>query len=209
MNWLFTVAVVIILLIAGLMLFFFMPKPTVFFDPYVTVTEVFANQHSLIKKEVLDNQTQDVKDPVIPIYGFGKIKSIQYPELYNLLTNIPGLQNAGIINLKPKFNQVRGYGLASAVNNTVRHFYTIQESSGHKSGIWIDGEKRFFVADKFICGDMSREHSLFNKDKERYATILFIDVDRQEGSGKSPNTDINKDEILKMFHTDTKEEHDN
>ena len=45
------------------------------------------------------------------------------------------------------------------------YFYTIQESAGHKSGIWIDGEKRFFTEKEWICGDMSREHSLFNKDK--------------------------------------------
>ena len=46
---------------------------------------------------------------------------------------------------------------------------------------------------------MSREHSLFNKDKERAATVLFLDVDRDQSMGNSPNIDINKDEILKMF----------
>ena len=54
---------------------------------------------------------------------------------------------------------------------------------------------------EWICGDMSREHSLFNKDKDRKTVVLFIDIDRHEciHEGRSPNSDIKKDEIIRMF----------
>jgi len=199
MSWVFTIAIVIILLIAGFMLFFFMPKPTVFFDPYKSIADILEHFDD-IKKEIVENQIEEVKDPVIPIYGFGEIKSTDYPKTYEILSAIDGIQTVGIINIKPKFQQVKEYGFAPVANNTVRHFFTIQESAGHKSGIWIDGERRFFTTKECIVGDMSREHSLFNKDKERWTTVLFIDITRSDDKGNSPNADIEKDEILKMFN---------
>ena len=48
---------------------------------------------------------------------------------------------------------------------------------------------------------MSIEHSLFNKDKINKTIVLFIDIERPSSihKGNSPNKDINKDEILKLF----------
>lgn len=179
------------------MLFFFMPKPKVFFTPYTNTINVFSQHHDQIKKEILSRQN----GPVVPIYGFGEIISRDYPETYSLLRCVPYVRFAGIITLKPKFQQAAEYGYASVANHTIRYFYTIQESAGHKSGIWIDGEKRFFMEKEWICGDMSREHSLFNKDKERQSVVLFIDIDRHENihEGRSPTMELNGDEIIKMF----------
>ena len=199
MNWLFTISIVIILLIAGFMLFFFMPKPKVFFDPYTNTISIFPTMHETIKAEIIKHETS----PIIPIYGFGEIISRNYPKTYQLLRCIPYVRFAGIITLKPKFQQAKEYTIASVANYTIRYFYTIQESAGHKSGIWIDGEKRFFTEKEWICGDMSREHSLFNKDKERKTIVLFVDIDRHENihEGRSPNSDIKKDEIIRMFES--------
>lgn len=204
MNWAITIAIIIILLIAGFMLFFFMPKPQVFFNTYTDTIQVFKQLHDQIYKEVID---QNCDDPVIPIYGFGEIKSLNYPEIYQALRCMPYVRFAGIITIKPKFQQAKEYGFASVANHTVRYFYTLKESAGGRSGIWIDGEKRFFVEKEWICGDMSREHSLFNKDKERSTIVLFVDIDRHENihEGRSPNLDIKKDEILKMFEDLEKE----
>ncbi len=203
MDWLFTVSLTIVLLIAGFMLFFFMPKPRVFFDPYTNTVEIFKQNHDLICGEVFDTNKLDdgQRDPVIPIYGFGEIKAYEYPVIYNCLRCVPYIRFAGIITIKPKFQQAREYGLDIVANHTIRYFYTLKESAGHKSGIWIDGEKRFFTEREWICGDMSREHSLFNRDKERSSVVLFIDIDRHETihEGRSPNNNIKKDEILKMF----------
>ncbi len=198
MDWLFTVSIVIILLIAGFMLFFFMPKPRVFFDPYTDTTNILTQNHEVLRREIIDNPCTDV---VVPIYGFGEIRSHDYPETYKLLRCMPYVRFAGILRIKPQFYQVREYGYAGVANHTIRYFYTIKESAGHKSGVWIDGEKRFFTEKEWICGDMSREHAIFNRDKERNSVVLFIDIDRHQNihEGRSPNQDIKKDQIIKMF----------
>jgi len=197
MNWIYTIAIVIALVVVGFLLFIFMPKPTVFFDPYTNTTQLFAQHHDEILRE-----TTDCLDPVIPIYGFQRdINSSEYPKIYELLRSMPYVRFAGIINIKPKFEQRREYGFADIANDTIRYFYTIKQSAIQKSGIWIDGSRKFFTDKEWICGDMSREHSLFNKDKLNHTTVLFIDIDRHPSihNGCSPNNDIKKDEVLKMF----------
>ncbi len=198
MGWIFTISIIIVLVIVGFMLFFFMPKPQVFYQPYTNTIAVFPKFHDKIKEEVSNVESA----PVIPIYGFGEIVSRDYPFTYELLRCLPYVRFAGIITIKPKFQQAKEYSYAPVANHTIRYFYTVQESGGHKSGIWIDGEKRFFVEKEWICGDMSREHSLFNKDKERASIVIFVDIDRHESihEGRSPNlNDIDKDEILRIF----------
>ena len=175
-----------------------MPKPKVFFDSYTNATTLFPQNHDELAKEILD---QGVEKPVIPIYGFGEVKSEDFPKTYQMLRSMPYVRFAGIINLKPHFNQDREYGYNVVANHTIRYFYTIKHSATNKSGIWIDGECRFFTEKEWICGDMSREHSLFNKNKKLYTTVLFIDIDRHESihDGCSPNSDLSKDEVLKLF----------
>lgn len=198
MELVFTVGLAIVLIIAGFMLFMFMPKPTVFFDPYTNTIGVFAPNHDKIVEEVNKYGTHD---SIIPIYGFGEIKSQEFPVIYELVRSMPYVRNVGIINIKPKFQQAKEYGLDRVANHTIRYFYTIKESCGLKSGIWIDGARKFFTEKEWICGDMSREHSLFNKDRDQYTTVLFVDIDRHEKihEGRSPNSNLEQDEILKMF----------
>lgn len=201
MDLVFTIGLVIILLVVGFFLFIFMPKPTVFFDPYTNTIQVFAPNHDTIAEEIAAAKCDN---PVIPIYGFGEIKSTRYPKLYELLRAVPYVRFAGLINIKPKFYQAREYGVDRVANHTIRYFYTIKESAGQKSGVWIDGTRKFFSEKTWICGDMSREHALFNKDKQRSTTVLFIDIDRHDSihEGRSPNHDIKKDEIIKIFDSE-------
>jgi hypothetical protein len=178
-----------------------MPKPTVFFEPYTDTIKLFVQEHNNIVDELAPI---DVNIPIIPIYGLGIVKSTKFPFLYDLMRAIPYVRYAGIINIKPKFEQCRVYGYDQVANHTIRHFYTVKQSAANKSGIWIDGEKRLFSEKEWILGDMSREHSLFNKSKDSYTTIIFIDIDRHTDilTGRSPNSDIKKDEVLKVFEMD-------
>lgn len=198
MPSIFTIAIFIILIVIGLLFFLFMPKVTVFFKPYTDTVDIFKNNYDEIKKEI---DLVNDNNPVIPIYGFNKIQSYKFPKTYGFLQCLPCVQSAGIINLKPVFQQVKQYGFAPSANGTIRYFFTINESCAGKSGIWVDGEKRFFSEKEWICADMSREHSLFNKDRWQTTTVLFVDIDRHESipNGKSPNDDIKKDEVLKIF----------
>lgn len=198
MDWIYTVASVLAFIIIIFILVIFMPKPKVFFDVYIDGTKNFEYKHDVIKKEITDVKNEA---PVIPIFGNGTIYETKYPETYELLRSLPFVRYAGIINIKPKFEQVRQYGLNTNANNTVRYFYTISHSATQKSGIWVDGAKKFFYEKEWIVADISREHSLFNKNKKSYTTVLFIDIDRCDiNIGNSPNTDVTKDEVLSVFH---------
>lgn len=201
MEWLIALSSIIVLIVITFVFLFFMPKPVVFFTPDQYIMNVLQSN-----KEIIESETKKANkqvNSVIPIYGLNKIHSYDYPEIYNILLSIPYLKTAGILNLKPEFQSNRIYGFNEVANNSIRYFYTIEESACYKSGIWIDGEKKFFIRNECICGDMSREHALFNNDKLSYTTVLFIDIDRPEEihKGNSPNTDITKDEIINLFST--------
>lgn len=198
MDWIYTIATVLALIIIVFILVIFMPKPKVFFDVDINETKNFEHKHDQIKKEIEDAKNNS---PVIPIFGNGEIFETGYPVIYELLRSLPFVRYAGIINIKPKFEQVKQYGLNSNANNTVRYFYTISHSATQKSGIWVDGAKKFFYEKEWIVADMSREHSLFNKNKKSYTTVLFVDIDRCNiNPGNSPNNDVTKDEVLSVFH---------
>lgn len=193
-----SIAIVIVLLIVGFAFLFFMPKPQVFFESYSNVTTIWPNFHDKITEEI--NKINDTS-PLIPLYGFGVIHDNRYEFVLEMLRSMPYVRFAGIINLRPSFNQTSCYGFADVANHTIRYFYTVTESACNKSGIWIDGEKRFFSEKTWLCGDMSREHYLFNKDKYEKTTIIFIDIDRHPDirEGRSPNSSLAKDEILNFF----------
>lgn len=198
MDWIFTVATVLAFIIIVFILMIFMPKPKVFFDVYIDGTKNFEHKHDLIEKEV--NDTHD-DSPVIPIFGNGEVFDKRYPVIYELLRSLPFVRYAGIINIKTKFEQVRQYGWANNANNTLRYFYTISHSAAQRSGIWVDGSKKFFYSKEWIVADVSREHSLFNKNKKDPTIVLFVDIDRCDiNPGNSPNTEVEKDEVLKLFY---------
>ena len=197
MNWLLTIATLLAFIIVGFMLLVFMPKPQVFFDPYLLEINNITAIHDDIAAEI---KTVNDMSPVIPIFGNGEIYDRRFPQIYEALRTIPFVRYAGIINVKPKFDQKKQYGYARNANNTIRHFYTITQSAAHKSGIWVDGAKKFFCEKEWILADMSRENSLFNKNKTDYSIVIFIDIDRINiNPGNSPNVDVDQDEVLKMF----------
>jgi len=193
---LISIAIVIIILIFTLILTVLAPAPTVFLEPYIDLSSIDLKFDD-IKKEI---QTVNDMKPVIPIYGFEKIKDTRFPIIYNSIRNIPNVINIGILNLKPRFEQIRQYGFSSISNNTIRYFLPIEVSATNKSGIWIDGFKKFFNEKKWVCADVSREHSLFNKYKYGTCTVLFIDILRNSGTGTSKNDNIILDEILLCFN---------
>jgi hypothetical protein len=56
MDWIVTIATVLAFIIVGFILLIFMPKPKVFFDPYVNEIKNFAPEHDRIKKEIEDKE---------------------------------------------------------------------------------------------------------------------------------------------------------
>jgi hypothetical protein len=198
MNYLIGGAIIFILVILGLILFIFMPKPLVYFDVDPSFN-ILNDNFAELKKEVDQNNNNQ---PIIPIYGNGKIYTDVFPQLYETLRSIPDVQFAGLINIKPLFEQKSQYGYDRLSDYSIRTFFVINHSATKKSGIWIDGQKRFFESGELICGDMSREHKLFNRNKKKYTTVLFVDTKRPDNihRGVSPNSQIIEDEILNQFN---------
>jgi hypothetical protein len=195
MYWVYKVAIIIILIVVGIMLFIFMPKVQVFFDITDPVFEYVAENHKKIYKEV---KKQKNNNSVIPIFADNRIKNYNYPITYDIIRVIPNIYNFGIINIKANFEQNKQNGCSPMTDDTLRYFYCIKQSAARKSGIWIDGQIKFFQENDWVCGDVSRENSLFNKHKTDKTIILFIDIKRPDHirKSKSINTDIIKDEIL-------------
>jgi hypothetical protein len=199
MDWITTGSIFVILITISLIFFIFTPKLKVFFDCDVYNLDILEKNADVIEEEF--NKTES-NSAIIPIYGNGEIKNTDYPKIYDIISQIPNIKYAGIIILKPRFEQVKQYGYYENADNTLRYFYCIKHSAAQKSGIWIDGEKKFFYTKELICGDMSRENSLFNKNKDYETVVLFLDIDRNEDvkKGRSPNTEISNDEILSVFN---------
>ena len=195
MDLIITCATVIALVVIGFILFIVMPKPKVFLDPYVDL-DTINNNFDKIKLEITEiNNTQ----PVIPIYGNNKIYNHDYPILYESCRSLPSVEYLGIINLKPKFEQKIQHGWSNNANNTIRYFLPIETSATNKSGIWVDGAKKFFTDKEWVCADVSRENSLFNKYKYKKTTVIFVDIKRPSGKGISLNESLELDDTLKLF----------
>ena len=113
MHWLLTIAIVIVLIVISFVLFIFMPKARVFFDTLKEGNIFFQNQEEL--KKSLANV--EIDTPVIPIYADGVILNNEYPFLYQLLQCLPEVRYAGILVLKPKFNQIPQYGYNEKANS--------------------------------------------------------------------------------------------
>lgn len=195
MDWISTISILVAIVILTFILLFFTPKPKVFFDPYVDLSN-FVTYHKNIELEILT----DTSTAVIPIYGLGVVKSDKYAVTYEVLRSVPCIRFTGIINLKTRFHQAPRYGYYKIANNTLRYFYCIK-APNQKAGICIDGQKKFFESGQIICCDVSREYSMFNKSKTDITTLLFMDIDRPPNIniGNSPNKELKKDDVLKMF----------
>lgn len=202
MSWIFTVAVIIVLVIIAFLFVIIMPKPVVFFEPYVDL-HAFTDRLPDIQSEITKCiQTNRHVNPVVQLVSQGHSwDAVQYyPLIYSLIYTLPGVEYAGVLYLRPKFNQKKQMSQGKNVNHTYRYFYAVQ-TCVTKAGIWIDGEKRFFSEGKWICCDVSREHALFNKNKYERAVVLFVDIMRPETSplGCASKKDNEQDDIMAAF----------
>lgn len=188
MDYITAFAIIIILIVLGFIFFLFSPRPEVFYEP------LFDNPFIGLNNQITDEVQINTEVSIIPIYRNGQIYNKQYPRIYNQLQKIPNIYQVGIINLNPKFEQQPNYATSSYANYIIRYFYPVK---AQKSGIWIDGAKKFFKEHEWLGADISREHSLFNKHKRDITQLIFIDIVRVSGQGNSPNHE--PDDIIKSY----------
>lgn len=198
-----TTCVVIVLIILVVCCSLFLPRAHVFYDMYFVnnVIDTTRFNHNTIYKELTDEQKTP---PVVPVFAadkddLGKVYFTNCTNLLESLSSVDNLKYAGIINLKSDFEQKVQRGYAPNANKTLRYFLPLRCPCVNKSGIWVNGEKRFFHEGEWICADMSRDNSLFNKYRYENAIVLFMDIEKRPTPGISQNDKLDDDEILKCF----------
>jgi hypothetical protein len=194
-NYIYTGALCIVLVIIGFFFFFFMPSSTVFYNK---PGPDWSAMYGVLLAEVIDHG-----DPIVPIYGRDTSGELvitdKFPLLYEKIREIPDVYYAGLINLKPEFVSATIHGYAPVANQTLRLFYPFKVSGTRRSGVVVDGQRKFFAEGTWICADVSRENSIFNNSSYDACVILFIDVMRDVALGVSQNYDIKTDHILRAF----------
>lgn len=183
---------IIIVLIIGLILLICLPRPTVFYEKVIPI-ELFSDFENL-RSEIISYINND--KPIIPLkHNY----SNQLPLLHKYiqeLSRYTTVYHIGIIKLPSKFNQqIQQH---TRLNSMLRCILCLDHSTYYKTGISVDGQKRFFNTGKWVIYDASKVNFLFNVDNYETTTLLWIDFDRKNIC-KNGICKINCDELIDTY----------
>ena len=176
------IAIIVIIIVITFLLVIFLPKPKCYFDTKKICKELLLLNESHmenLKKELiplLDNETY------VHVYSDNTlaIDTKTISTSYDLFRSIPYVRNITLVKLDPKLDMNKSKGSSNLANHTIRCALALKCSGAQKSGIWVDGEMKFFTEAEWIIYDNSREHSIFNKHKRLHTYLLIIDIDRPD-----------------------------
>jgi hypothetical protein len=172
-------SVLVLFIVVTFILLIFLPKSVYWFEATICpeLKLLSENEHINIMKTEL-----------IPLLDKCEYKFIykdsevfidkEIPKSYDLFRTIPNIRRITLVKLLPKTQLDRSYGGLFS-NKTIRCILPLKISGALQSGIWIDGENKFYM-DQWIIFDNSREHAMFNEHKRLLSYILIIDIDRDE-----------------------------
>lgn len=195
------VAIVVIVCIVVLVC---LPKPNAFPDPDPEIDmDMFIQRQAELSDEITkafgdcSQSHGDSVQTVIPILHYDVQKSDACPVLEGIVRQIPNVVTAGVMRVMPKVEKPPAHGYADHSNITIRYFYCVKTAVANRSGIWVDGARKFFREGEYFCADVSRENYLFNSYKYEPTLVIFIDLPRPENMarGISTNTNAASDEI--------------
>jgi hypothetical protein len=178
LEYLITGFIVLVLIVTTFIFLIVVPKHKYYFDSniYPDLSNLtFDEAYNSIRKEC-----ELIQDTFI-IYSNKQVNHDnikQIPNIYSLLRTIPDIRNAFITVLKPKTKTTRHKGSADLANNTLRCVLPLEISGTKKTGVWVDGEKKFYTDKEWIVYDDSRENNSFNSERFNVTKILVIDIDR-------------------------------
>lgn len=178
MGFVLIFAIVIILIIVTFLLVFFLPKPTVFFDPYDVCKEliVFMNEYKNIEDEVKNftfTQTESYCEHII--WDFEKrneINVVGLEKTYELANSIPNLIKISIIDIGTKSGRV------FYPEKGLNCIFTINEPHSKKCFVASDGEKKYVEAGKWIILNSEKDYQIQNGNKSERLRALYIVVDK-------------------------------
>lgn len=180
MDYLFVGSVVVALIAITFLLLIFMPTPNCFFS-FESIGESMDELNSdTFKKIVEEVHTTYDNNGVRMLYQNGQLhKNMEsHPVLYDMLLTVPHLERAFLKHITKKTKSPKQKGSANTSNKSLRCILPIDIPAAKKSGIWVDGEKKFFSDGIWVIYDNSRESSYYNKHKRLDLYILVVDVSR-------------------------------
>ena len=83
-------------------------------------------------------------------------------------------------------------GCKDFANVTLRCVLPLKIAAAQKSGIWVDGESKFYDDGQWIIYDDSRKNTYYNKHKRKDTHLLVVDVDRPANLPQGISVNTNK-----------------
>jgi len=201
MDFIYKIAILIILFILTFAAFIFFPRGKNYFDyeKKCPDLEILLINKDIIKDECLNLEFKKWNDEnlfeVNVLYLFNKLSKdvLKIPNTYNLLTQIPELKSCIIFKIQPNSYIKNQKDIIELSNNTIRCFIPLKLSSVLKNGLIVNDQIKILQNNNIIMFDNSKNYSIFNKHKYEPTYILSLDIKRPE---KIPlgNSDVKKTE---------------
>jgi hypothetical protein len=183
-DYLLITGVVIALIAITFLLLIFMPTPNCYysFDEIGDDLAKFSNEETFneLVKEIdgIDYDANGIR----MLYQDGVLHANMniHPKLYELLRTVPDVKRVFLKQIEKKEKSHKRKGSSKFANTHLRCILPIDISGTKKSGMWVDGETRFYRDRDWIIYDDSRENSYYNKHKRLDVYLLVVDIDRPE-----------------------------
>jgi hypothetical protein len=191
MDFIYKLAILIILFIITFTAFIFFPRGKNYFDyeKKCPELELFLDNIEIIKNECINlefkqwiNNNLDNKISANVIYLFNKLSKdvFKIPNTYNLLTQIPELKSCIIFKISPDTYIKNQRDIIELSNNTIRCFIPLKLSTILKNGLIVNDQIKILQNNNIILFDNSKNYSIFNKHKYEPTYILSLDIKRSE-----------------------------
>ena len=191
MDFIYKLAILIILFIITFTAFIFFPRGKNYFDyeKKCPELELFLDNIEIIKNECINlefkqwiNNNLDNKISANVIYLFNKLSKdvFKIPNTYNLLTQIPELKSCIFFKISPDTYIKNQRDIIELSNNTIRCFIPLKLSTILKNGLIVNDQIKILQNNNIILFDNSKNYSIFNKHKYEPTYILSLDIKRSE-----------------------------
>lgn len=183
-NYLAVGLVVVLVIIITFIILIFMPSPKCFFIQDKTYPQL----NTLIDPLNFNNILEECKKidykgaSLYKLYHKNVVHDnmLKLPALFNLIKDIPEIHNVFIKRIAKKIKTPVKRGSANLSNKTLRCALPLVISGAKKSGIWVDGETRFYMDQEWVVYDNSKESYVFNEHKRKETVLLVIDITRSD-----------------------------
>ncbi len=163
MDIIIPVIIVILIIIITFLLLFFSPKPKCYYE----INEINKSLNIFTDKNEMEKLRNHFNN-----YPSDEIYNIDDNNIFSDMIDID-ITDIKIINLNTKISTDKYYK-----TDKLLCIIPISMSNIRKSGIWVDGETKFFKLDNILICDIKKEYRIFSKNKRAKTKILTFLIDR-------------------------------